>query len=245
MKKRSWVRISTGIRTNYKLAQLPTDAVRWTWFLAVCEGKLQDVEGAWFNWTHFLACLPGRRPSHAVKLREAGLVLVHPETGAVTLSGWERWQTDRGDPGGKDPRPAPWFRVDVGSPRHRKVTGLTTDGTRWTWLTVLAEGKLQNPQGQWESYQHFRGCLCGKPPTQLLQLFNSGLLDNQESHTVEVHNWSRFQSEPPRSGAERQRLYRRRKALRDSGVQLLIGPRKVWGSKLPGVTRGDAGVTNG
>jgi len=238
LKGRVWFKFDAHAPGNYKLAQLPNDAVRWTWVLMLCEAKLQRLPGCWHNWRHLQACLRGRRPSHARMIQEAGLLIEDPRTGVVRVPAWEEWQANPTEVSvSSNGTPVAWIRLDALCPRHRKLASLKSDSVRWTWIMALCEAKLQSPQGEWTSYQHFRACLCGKPSRQLLDLFEVSLIDYQNDARVAVHNWERWQSEPPRSGAERQRRYRERKLLAGQAIQLRLEGCSAW----PDVTNRDAG----
>lgn len=100
-----------------------------------------------------------------------------------------------------------WFRVSVHAPRNAKLCRLSSDAVRWTWLIVLSEAKLQNPQGEWNGYQHFRACLCGRPRKHLAELIDADLINLAPDGRVVIHDWQEWQSDTDESHRRRQKEY--------------------------------------
>ena len=216
---RPWFRLAAGAPRHDKIAQLPSDPVRWTWVLALCEAKLQSPGGGWQSWRHLRECLRGRRRSHLDALIHARL-LEQLAGGRFGLRHWHLWQSGPDGNGRRKPSLGPWLRLDAGAPRHGKIAELGTDRLRWLWVVMLCEAKLQIPQGEWRSFPHLSSCLLGRTRPSLLTFFERRLLQWQGSDRICVHNWHEWQSEPDASHAERQKRCRDRKRQQGRAVQL-------------------------
>ncbi len=108
-----------------------------------------------------------------------------------------------------------WFRVDSHVGRNAKILGLSSDKVRWTWLLVMAEGKLQLDQGRWASMAHLKACLSGRPPAHLDEIAHKGFLDIHPDGSVSVHDWGEWQSRCPSDPTTGERSKRYRNAHRD------------------------------
>lgn len=217
-----WLRLAAGAPRHDRIAQLPSDAVRWSWVLALCEGKLQSPGGAWQSWRHLRECMRGRPSSHLDALVHTGL-LEKLAGGRFGVRHWQHWQSGPDSNRRRDVSLGPWLRLGAGAPRHRKIAELGSDRRRWAWVEMLCEAKLQMPQGEWRNFPHLRSCLKGRTRPSLKLLFKRGLLEWQGPDRICVHNWDKWQTEPDASHAARQKLYRDRKRERERAVQLNLG----------------------
>jgi hypothetical protein len=103
-----------------------------------------------------------------------------------------------------------WFRVDAHITRNAKVALLSSDAVRWTYICVLAEGKIAQRQGRWKSLRHVSSCLPHRQAKHIKELIGAGLLDVVDDGQVVIHDWDDWQSTCPSdpTTAVRQRRYR-------------------------------------
>jgi hypothetical protein len=120
--------------------------------------------------------------------------------------------------------------------RHADILQLPSDTARWAWLAVLLEAKVQPEPGAFRSEAHLRQAIGWRLARCLPTLFAAGLLEQSEigsrSGRVEVHNWSRWQSEstPDMTHPARQKAYREREKAK----------KEVPGTAVPQQSRGTA-----
>lgn len=88
----SWIRVSALVHKDDKIAGLPSDAARFAWIVALCEGKLTKKPGAWESEAHFRASLGGR--SRWLGAFVSVGLMEQLSSGAVRVKNWERWQSD-------------------------------------------------------------------------------------------------------------------------------------------------------
>lgn len=143
-------------------------------------------------------------------------------------------------------RPTGYVRVSVSIADHPDLTGMPSDAGRWAFIVVLTKARLQPELGVFRSEQHLRNLLGWRLARQVPYLFAAGLLehssDESRSGAVEVHNWSRWQSQVhgDSTHAERSRRYREREraksdASRDGGTGEVPGDARDGGPPLTGV----------
>lgn len=89
---KAWARIDAFAPKNHKIIELSSDAVRWTWVVMLCDGKLQKPQGQWVSLKH-LAGATGRPVAHLKELIAARLIDEDPNTGALTAHNWDLWQS--------------------------------------------------------------------------------------------------------------------------------------------------------
>lgn len=81
-----WIKLATAIRTDDKVALLPSDNARWAWIAVLVAAGAQDGR-AWSSFKHLNACLSATERKHVKTLVAAGLI---EETidGQVVIPGW-------------------------------------------------------------------------------------------------------------------------------------------------------------
>jgi hypothetical protein len=143
-------------------------------------------------------------------------------------------------------RPTGYVRVSVSIADHPDLTGMPSDAGRWAFVVVLTKARLQPELGVFRSEQHLRNLLGWRLARQVPYLFAAGLLehsaDESRSGAVEVHNWSRWQSQVhgDSTHAERSRRYREREraksdASRDGVTEKAPRDARDGGPPLTGV----------
>ena len=116
-----------------------------------------------------------------------------------------------------------YFRVDVNVSRNEKIIGLSDDKVRWTYMLLLAEGKLQPRQGSWKSMKHLAGCVPSRPEKHLRELAAAHLLEVLDDGTVTVHDWDDWQSAFPSDSTASQRQRRHRLRCHGAVTQQSLG----------------------
>ncbi len=125
---KAWLRADALSPRHPKIIGLPSDAVRWTWFLVLCEAKIASPQGSFHDKHHLRGCLPGRPAAHIEALLHAELLDLH-EDGSITVHDWEDWQS--GCP--SDPTSAERQR------RHRQRVTAARNGD----VTALRHGQTE------------------------------------------------------------------------------------------------------
>ena len=85
-----WIKLDTAIRTDDKVALLPSDNARWAWIAVLVAAGAQDGR-PWRSFKHLDACLSGTERKHVKTLVAAGLV-EEAESGHVVIPGWSSHQ---------------------------------------------------------------------------------------------------------------------------------------------------------
>jgi hypothetical protein len=120
-------------------------------------------------------------------------------------------------------RPTSWVRVSSRAHQHPDVAELPSDTARWAWVCTLLEAKQLPEPGSFRSEDHLRRAIGWRLARSLPSLYEAGLLEPDSDGSglgrVEVHNWSRWQTDrrSDATHADRQKRYREReKAKRDA-----------------------------
>jgi hypothetical protein len=85
-----WIKLDTAIRTDDKVALLPSDNARWAWIAVLVAAGAQDGR-PWKSFKHLDACLSATERKHVKTLVAAGLV-EEAEDGHVVIPGWSSHQ---------------------------------------------------------------------------------------------------------------------------------------------------------
>jgi hypothetical protein len=85
-----WIKLDTAIRTDDKVALLPSDSARWAWIAVLVAAGAQDGR-PWKSFKHLDACLSASERKQVKVLVEAGLV-EEAEDGHVVIPGWSSHQ---------------------------------------------------------------------------------------------------------------------------------------------------------
>jgi hypothetical protein len=85
-----WIKLDTAIRTDDKVALLPSDNARWAWIAVLVAAGAQDGR-AWSSFKHLNACLSATERKHVKTLVAAGLV-EETQDGQVIIPGWSSHQ---------------------------------------------------------------------------------------------------------------------------------------------------------
>lgn len=85
-----WIKLDTAIRTDDKVALLPSDNARWAWVAVLVAAGAQDGR-PWSSFKHLNACLSATERKHVKILVAAGLV-EEVADGQVIIPGWSSHQ---------------------------------------------------------------------------------------------------------------------------------------------------------
>lgn len=85
-----WIKLDTAIRTDDKVALLPSDNARWAWVAVLVAAGAQDGR-PWSSFRHLDACLSATERKHVKTLVAAGLI-EEAADGQVVIPGWSSHQ---------------------------------------------------------------------------------------------------------------------------------------------------------